>query len=584
MRFIFVFLWLALGLSHQLQGKELFLSQKGILPGDTIDATKLLSILQGASKRGEQVTVRLEPGTYYLTTSKSLRRMLYISNHDQLKAPRPVGILLEGLEGLTLDGMGSKLICLEDMLPMAVINSKRVRIKGLTIDFREPTIHQSRILENRGEGGIVFAPDSTMRSGITPEGRWVGYGENWQESFGLGIAFDPKTRHILYRVSDIGYNTQGATDLGGGRILAPKWQDARLPAGTVVAMRSYKRPYPGIFVDASRDTELERVVVHYASGMGLLAQNSHNISLKGFEVRPASGRYYATQADATHFSGCSGVVEVRDGHFEAMMDDAINVHGVYLKLIERRDDRTLVGQYMHNQAWGFAWGKAGDRVQFVSSRTFDVLASNSIQSIEPLGQKEVAGAKAFVIRFRDKLPKELTPEAGFGIENLSKEPSVRFVGNVIRNNRARGTLINTSKPVLIEGNHFDHISGSAILVSSDCNQWYESGRTGQMTIRGNVFEDVLTSLYQFTEAVISLCPVIPDLQGQRSPFYGAGRGGIVIEDNVFKTFDIPLLFARSSEAIVWRGNRVTPTKSYPPYHHRKEVFTLEGSKPLVIEP
>ena len=37
------------------------------------------------------------------------------------------------------------------------------------------------------------------------------------------------------------------------------------------------------------------------------------------------------------------------------MDDAINVHGTYLKVVKRVDDRTLVGRYMHGQSWGFEW-------------------------------------------------------------------------------------------------------------------------------------------------------------------------------------------------------------------------------------
>ena len=41
-----------------------------------------------------------------------------------------------------------------------------------------------------------------------------------------------------------------------------------------------------------------------------------------------------------------------NGLYEGMMDDAINVHGTYLKVVKRVDDRTLVGRYMHGQSWG----------------------------------------------------------------------------------------------------------------------------------------------------------------------------------------------------------------------------------------
>lgn len=38
------------------------------------------------------------------------------------------------------------------------------------------------------------------------------------------------------------------------------------------------------------------------------------------------------------------------------MDDAINIHGVYLKVRERIDDHTLRCRYEHGQAYGFDWG------------------------------------------------------------------------------------------------------------------------------------------------------------------------------------------------------------------------------------
>lgn len=561
------------------------LRDRGIAPGDTIDGEHLASLIKELSDEAELTDIRLEAGTYYLTSGRSAYRRLYISNHDQTpEGLRPVGILLEGVRGLRLGGQGVRLVCLDDMLPIAVVGCEAVELRGLVIDYAEPTIAQSRIVENRGQEGIVFAPEAWVRSRINSDGAWEAYGDNWRSTMGAGIAFDPETRHILYRVSDLGYNTRGATLLGEGAVLAPNWRDERLPVGTIIAMRSHRRPYPAILIDGSRDSHLEDVVVHYASGMGLLAQNSHNVRLRRLDVRPSEGRYHATQADATHFSGCSGLIDVEGGRYEAMMDDAINVHGVYLRLTEQRDERTLVGRYMHAQAWGFAWGRKGDTVQLVRSSTFDVLPERlTIASIEPVEGELSLGVRSFVIRFAEPLPAGLSAGEGYGIENLSKEPAVRFVGNHILNNRARGALINTSRPVLIEGNHFAYVSGSAILVSSDCNEWYESGRTGEMTIRSNVFEDVLTSLYQFTEAVISICPIIPELGAQQSPFYGTSGRGIVIEGNTFKTFDTPLLFARSSASIRWRGNTITPTTSYPRFHPRQEAFSLEGSEPIIFE-
>ena len=114
--------------------------------------------------------------------------------------------------------------------------------------------------------------------------------------------------------------------------------------------------------------------------------------------------------------------------------------------------------------------------------------------------------------------------------------------------------------------------------------WYESGQTREVVIRRNTFQDVLTSLYQFTTAVISIHPIIPELTLQHHPFYGQGAGSIRIEDNIFRTFDTPLLHAISTDGILWRGNKIEPTKTYPKYHPNQKRFLLEGCRNIDIEP
>lgn len=114
--------------------------------------------------------------------------------------------------------------------------------------------------------------------------------------------------------------------------------------------------------------------MHYAEGMGLIAQTSENITLNKFAVRLKEGsdRYFTTQADATHFSGCEDLIKSEYGFYEGMADDAINVHGTYLKIMERIDNQTVKAAYMHPQAWGFFWGESGDEVQFIRSKRYGV--------------------------------------------------------------------------------------------------------------------------------------------------------------------------------------------------------------------
>ena len=169
-----------------------------------------------------------------------------------------------------------------------------------------------------------------------------------------------------------------------------------------MAMRAWNRPTPGVFLSHNTNTTLKKVSVHYAQGMGLIAQLCDNIHMDGFNVclDKNSNRYFTTQADATHFSQCKGKITSVNGLYEGMMDDAINVHGIYLKIMERLDDHTLRARYMHDQAWGFDWGYAGDTVTFIRTQTMEYLDGvNRIAEITPLDGKNGIGMREFKIRF-----------------------------------------------------------------------------------------------------------------------------------------------------------------------------------------
>ena len=62
---------------------------------------------------------------------------------------------------------------------------------------------------------------------------------------------------------------------------------------------------------------------------------------------------------------------------------------------------------------------------------------------------------------------------------------MRFAGNTVRNNRARGALFSTPRRTVVEDNLFDHTSGTAILLCGDCNGWYETGACRDVLIRRN---------------------------------------------------------------------------------------------------
>lgn len=555
------------------------LSDYGIVPNTGKDMsakmTQALAKIKTDHNTEDSLIITLNPGKYNFHAKKAEIQPYYISNHDQDGA-KHVAINLAGWNHLTFNGQGAEIICHGVILPIALVNSNNCTITNLSVDFANPHISQVEIMES-SEKGIVFRPSPEVKYKIENH-HFVAIGEDWSRRPNYGMCFDKNTNHILYNTSDTWCGVDSVVKLKNGNLYAPKWVNSKLVPGTQVTLRCWDRPAPALFLSENKNTVITDVTVHYAEGMGLLAQLCENIRLDKFQVaiRNGSGRYFTTQADATHFSGCKGSIVSVNGLYENMMDDAINVHGTYLKVKEKVDSHSVIAQYMHDQTYGMPWGWTGDSVMIVNSATMDYMPTTlAISNITPRSPKE------FLITFATPLPDSLDIETGVGLENITWTPSVLFANNLVRNNRARGSLFSTPKKVVVENNLYDHTSGSAVLLSGDCNGWFETGACHDVTIRNNRFVNSLTSLFQFTEAVISIYPVIPDLNNQRTYFHG-GKNGIIIENNEFITFDNPLVYAVSVDGLKIQNNKITHNHDFPAYHHNKYAFKLRRVKNTII--
>ena len=566
-------------------------SDFGIIPNTGEDMTqeivKAIETIK-SERAGEPAVLLFEAGEYDFYPDSANVREYYVSNHDQ-DNPKRVAVVLEGVKNLTLKGAqkgnGSdyaNFMMNGRMLPVAMVGCENCSLENIAVDTRVPQITQVEVLENDVENGYITYRVAPYVNYRIDNGRLVVFGSNWEIVPGWGIAFEGDTKRIIYTTSDIGVGTSNVEEIAPRVIRAP-WRDHRLVPGSVIAMRSYARPTPGVFVSECKNTKLYNSCVFYAEGMGLLAQMSENITLDGFRVAlRGDGRYFTTQADATHFSGCKGLISSCNGLYEGMMDDAINVHGTYLRVVKRLDDNTLVGRYMHGQAYGFYWGGAGDSVQFVRSDVMEITEGNRVVEIAPYDKEQLAGCKEFKIKFDKPLPEDIA-NGQYGIENLEWTPEVIFNGNTIRNNRARGALFSTPKKTVVENNLFDHTSGTAILLCGDCNGWFETGACRDVLIRNNRFVNALTSMFQFTNGVISIYPEIPNLEAQTKYFHGGEGKGVVIEDNVFETFDAPIVYAKSIDGLVFRNNKVVQNNDFKPFHWNRYRFLLDKVANVTIE-
>lgn len=558
----------------------------GLLPNQANSSTILhdaLTKIKASVSPEDEVTLRFGKGTYTFSATDAKGYEYYISNHDQ-STLRKIGFHLDGWTNLTLDGCGAEFLFTGRMIPFYVVNCTNTTLCNFSVDFSDPQITQAEILSNTPEEGTTFKMAPWVKHRIGQNGRFEVYGSDWAMQPNSGMSFEKKTRHIAYQTGDLWVISDGVQDLGDNTYRAPQWKENKVKPGTIVTFRTYYRPCPGIVLDHDNQTTLQDVNVHYAEGMGLIAQRCTDITLDGFNVclrGKKDPRYFTTQADATHFSQCKGHIRSVNGLYEGMMDDAINIHGVYLKVKEVINAQTIRCAFEHGQAYGFAWGDVGDTIRFVSAYTMEEHEETyTIREIHPADKETVKGCKEFIITLSRPMEKTLElATQDYGIENLTWTPTVYFAENVVRNNRARGALFSSPRHTVCENNLFDHTSGTAILLCGDCNGWYESGSCKDVIIRKNKFVNALTSYYQFTNAVISIYPEIPRLNDQKQYFHS----NIVIENNKFTTFDEPILYAKSVNGLVFRKNKIKRSKAYKPFHWNKEKFKMERVEGFVKE-
>lgn len=536
---------------HSLDAREF-----GLVPDESgKDRTAAFRKALNAARDRRAREIVLEKGEYHFHADAGLETSLWISNHDRQETLR-VAIPLVDQHGLKIRGNGSTFIFHGKCLPVLVMDSSRVTLEGVSLDFARPLFSEAKILGFR-DGGTIVSIDREAFPHEIRDGKLFFLGENYPpQTVNAATAFRAGTKRIVARTSDIACGN-AAEALPDGNVLLrhdfSKDGEGAAP-GDVLTLRSWWRPAPACVIYRAKDTTLRDVAIHASFGMALLAQRAENVTFAGTRgaearasgvfPRAATGRAHSSGADATHFSNVKGRVVVENSFFETMLDDAINVHSTCLQIEEIPAPDTLRCRYRHHQAIGFEIFEPGENLRFIAGRTLENREVVRVKSARRVSPTEV------LVRLDGIVPAGVKP--GDAVENADFQPEVVFRGNVVRNNRARGALFTTPKKVVAENNVFRDVAGSAILLAGDAQGWFESGACEDVVIRGNRFVDNLTSVFQFTEALISIYPEVRDLAAQKR-FY---HRNVVIEDNDFDTFDVPLLFAISTENLRFVNNRV----------------------------
>jgi hypothetical protein len=556
------------GWRSAVEAQTLDAGKAGVRPNLKEDSTPGIVQLIAKAKGMKSPTIVFAPGRYDFWPAKATQRHYFISNHDSPDM-RAVVFAMDGMNGVTVDGGGATFVFHGLTMPFAFVNTTGATLKNVTIDYATPHILQATVARVDRSGVDVEIDPGTKYA--VEGGHLYVVAEDFKETVRRSLEFDPQKEVAPGAKDNFKFERVTVTETG-----PQKLHFSALPevpkVGDVLVLDHTDRPLPAIWFSESHAANVTHVTVESALGMAFLAQRTEDIHLDGFKVMlpPNSTRVITTNADAVHMSGCRGKIVVENGFYENMLDDGINVHGTYLRVQQKTDPNTMVIEWAHPQAFGFTFADAGDHVQFVHANTLLSFGEGVVKSAKELDPKHIE------LTFEAPIPAEVAPDDV--LDNSDWYPTVVYRNNTVQHNRARGAIFKTPKEVLVEGNHFQHLSGSALLFASDANNWFESTPVSNLTVRNNTIVDPMMSSYGGAAIFVKL-GIQPSLLKDRY-----NLTNIRIEDNHFDVFQRPLIGMTSVDGLVVRNNVVTLNHDFAAGPPNEPVFRVEHGKCIEIGP
>ncbi len=524
----------------------------GVVPGKDVsfEVNQLIKSLEGQ----KDITLYFPEGRYEFYPENAIEAYREVSNHDN--SLKRMAFPLFGFEGFTLDGGGSTFIFHGRISPIIVDGSFGTTLKNFSIDWDTPFHHELKVIESDPETNSFIAEISPTKYGfeiINGEIMFNYY--NWQDPIGQNITFDSassapiwNTREYALRVK----STSKITPLGENKVRLQHVANSVPPLGSIVAtygIAPTNRLAQAIHLANSKDTYIENVTVYAAGGMAVIAERCENVYLNKFVVSSNEKRNISTRADATHFLGCKGLVKLENCLFEHMLDDGINVHGAYIKVVEYKGNNKFLCEISHRQQYGLTFAEAGDKIMIISRETVLPLYETVVEDVEVLNEQRM------MITVKE-LPEQMF-KGPLSMENLSWYPDVIMRKNTIRENRARSVLITTKGKVLIEDNYFSS-QMHGILIEGDNNSWYESGGVKDIVIKNNTFVNIGYGGEDRYPLFIS--PLLTSEQHHGDEKY---HHNISFTNNTIKSFNGHLVSAQSVKGLIVEGNTIELNEKYP---------------------
>lgn len=540
----------------------------GILPGNDPLLTRTLQDTLSGLRDIQDVSLLLEQGEYHFYPQYGVKGNFWISNHHKC-AERSVAFWLENFENLEIDGAGSRFVFHTDILPFYIRESKNIRLKNFSVDYEAPAYSEGKIISVDSQKMVVEI-DARKYPWQIKDNCLYFFGENFCYPLHLCLEMDGVSGGPAYGTDDLYFCTQeqkvglhpfiekAGTDQVCFTLKGEEHFFSESRAGNRLVLRHHPRSNPAFYVSDSYELELQKITVHHAEGMGILAERCTNVGLYDFNVLPEeeNPRCFSASADAAHFVSCAGKIKLEGCRFEKQMDDGVNVHGFYSPVEKRVDDKKLLLGWGHPEQRGIKMARPGDEAAIMDAGNLKPIWKGYFESVSMQENAVLAG-------FDRKLPESLP--ANPVVENLTLSPEVHIKNCEFRKNRARGILL-TCRKALVEECIFE-TAGAAVYLEGEACSWYESGAVGSIVLKRNRFENC-AYIPAWGEAPVTVCPKV---ESDGDWYY---HGNLELLKNEFYCFDDRVLYARQIGCILITDNLYYRTGAYE--GQRGKRFDIEG--------
>ncbi|MDE6459698.1 MAG: right-handed parallel beta-helix repeat-containing protein, partial [Paramuribaculum sp.] len=161
-----------------------------------------------------------EKGRYDIWPEGAVRKDIYISNtSSEVECPSKVktlGIHLNNLENITVEGNGATLMMHGSITPIAIDSCNGVTLKNITVDFERPAASELTYVKCE-PGTVVMKVHPDTRYEII-NGRVHLIGEGWQSQKIHCIKYNPVDRHSTYSQDWSLLQSSHATEVAPGLI------------------------------------------------------------------------------------------------------------------------------------------------------------------------------------------------------------------------------------------------------------------------------------------------------------------------------------------------------------------------------